>query len=77
MFHEKCLGESGGKVQGKNRKLRFLLTLRTEPVVGVDESGSVIEVKRKVFFLRAAQWAGHGEGSFNSKHEHGERRIQL
>lgn len=35
-------------------ELRFLLTQDRTSVVGADESGSVIEVKRKVFFLRAA-----------------------
>ena len=38
----------------ENLKLRFLLTQDRTSVVGANESGSVIEVKRKVFFLRAA-----------------------
>ena len=46
----------------ENPKLRFLLTQDRTSVVGADESGSIIEVKRKVFFLRAAilGWAWEG-----------------
>ena len=54
IFFVKNVLENQEEKYRENPKLRFLLTQDRTSVVGADESGSIIEVKRKVFFLRAA-----------------------
>ena len=55
MFYKTVLKNQEEKYR-ENLKLRFLLTQDRTPVVGADESGKIIEIKRKVFSLRAAIW---------------------